>query len=302
MWNAGLDEAQAAIKMAERYINNHRYADDTILMAESKEELKSLLMKVKEQSEKADLKVNIQKPKIMASSPITSRQIEGETMQTVMHFIFLGSKITAESDWSHDIKRCLLLERKAMTNVDSILKSRDVTLPQGLYSQSYGFSSSHVWMWELNPKEDWAPKNWCFWTVMLEKTLESRLDFKEIKPVNPKGNQSWIFIGRTDAEAPILWPPDVKRWLIRKDPDARKDRKQEEKGMTEDEMVGWHHWLNGHEFGQAPGDGEGQGSLACCSTWGHKELEKSDWTTIFLKFSFLFCVMRKQKYCTRYTE
>ena len=126
-------------------------------------------------------------------------------------------------------------------------------------------------MWELDHKEGWAWKNWCFWTVVLEKTLESSLDCK-IKPINPKGNQSWIFIGRTDAEAeaPILWPPDAKSWLIGKDSDARKDRGQWEKGTTEDELVGWHHQLNGHEFEQAPGDGEGQGSLVCCSPWGHR--------------------------------
>ena len=118
------------------------------------------------------------------------------------------------------------------------------------YSQSYDFSSSHERMWELDYKESWAPKNWCFWTVVLEKTLESPLDCKEIQPVHPKGNRSWIFIGRTDAEAetPILWLLDVKSWLIWKDPDSGKDWRQEEKGLTEDEMVGWHHRLNGHEF------------------------------------------------------
>ena len=139
------------------------------------------------------------------------------------------------------------------------------------YSQSYGFSSSHEWMSELDYKESWAPKNWCFWAVMLEKTLESSLDCKKIKPVNPKGNQSWIFIGRTDAEAEtrILWAPDVN-WLIGKDSDAGKDWRQEEKGTTEDEMVGWHHWLDGHEFEQDPGVGDGQGSLECCSPWGHR--------------------------------
>ena len=133
------------------------------------------------------------------------------------------------------------------------------------------FSSSHVWMWELDHKEGWVPKNWCFWTVVLEKTLESPLDCKEIKPVHPKGNQSWIFIGRTDSEAPILWPPDVKSWLTGKDPDAKKDWGQEKKGATEEEMVAWHHWLKGHEAEQAPGDGEGQGSLVCCYSWGCKE-------------------------------
>ena len=169
-------------------------------------------------------------------------------------------------------KRLLLLGRKAITNLDNILKSRDHFANKGLSSQSYGFCSSHVWMWELDHKESWVPKNWCFWTVVLEKTLESPLDCKEIQPVHPKENQSWIFTGRTDAEAeaPIIWPPAAKNWLIGKDPDAGKDRGQEEKGTTEDEMVGWHHQLDEHEFEQALGVGDGQGSLACCSPWGHK--------------------------------
>ena len=134
-------------------------------------------------------------------------------------------------------------------------------------------------MWELDYKQGWMPKNWCFWIVMLEKTLESPLDIKKIKRVHPKGNQSWIFIERTDAEAeaeaPIPWPQDAKSRLIRKDPDAGKEWRQE-KGTTEEEMVGWHHWLNGHEFEQAPGDGEGQGSLVCCSPWGHKESDTTE--------------------------
>ena len=151
--------------------------------------------------------------------------------------------------------------------------------------QSYGFSNGHVWMWELDHKERWAPKNWCLWTVVLEKTLESPLDSKEIKPLNPKGNQSWIFIGRTDAraEAPILWPPDVKNWLIGKDPDGGQDWRQEEKGTTEDETVGWHHWDDGHEFEQAPWVGDEQGILACCSPWGCKELDTTEglnWTQL----------------------
>ena len=163
-------------------------------------------------------------------------------------FIFWGSKITADGDCSHEIKRCLLLGSQTMTNLDSILKGRDITLPTKVH---LGFSSGHVWVWELDYKENWAQKNWCFWTMVLEKTLESPLDCKEIQPVNPKGNQSWIFNGRTDAEdeAPILWPPDVKSWLIGKDPDAGKDWGQEKKGTTEDEMVGWHHRYNGHGFG-----------------------------------------------------
>ena len=135
------------------------------------------------------------------------------------------------------------------------------------------------WMPKLDHKESWVMKNWCFWTVVLENTLESPLDYKEIKPVNPKGNQSWIFIVRTDAEAevPILWPADEKSWLIGKDHDAGKDWRQEEKGMTDNKMVTWHHWLNGHEFEQTLGDGEGQGSLACCSPWGPKESDTTEW-------------------------
>ena len=135
-------------------------------------------------------------------------------------------------------------------------------------------------MWELGYKESWEPKNWCFWTVVLEKTLESSLDFKEIKAVNPKGNRSWIFIGRTDveAEAPVLWPPDEKNWLFRKDPDAGKDWRQEEKETTENEMVRWHHWLDGNDFEQAPGVGDGQGSLAGYSPQGHKELDMTEAT------------------------
>ena len=170
----------------------------------------------------------------------------------------------------YETKRLLLLGRKFMTNLDSILK-RHYFADKVLYSQSY---SSHVWMWELDRKEDWELKNWCFWTVVLEKTLESPLAWKEIKPVNLKRNQSWILIGRTDAEAEalILWPPDAKRWLIGKDPDAGKNWRQEEKGMTEDEKAGWHHQHNGQEFEKSLRDSEGQGSLVCCSSWGHKAL------------------------------
>ena len=146
-------------------------------------------------------------------------------------------------------------------------------------------------MWELDYKESWAPKNGCFWTVVLEKTLESPLDCKEIQPVHPKGNQSWIFIGRTDieAETPILWYPNAKSWLIVKDPDAGKDWRQEEKGMTEGEMAGWHHWLNGHEFAKTPGFGDGQGGLACCDLWGRKEsdtTEQLNWTDMIVPLHF----------------
>ena len=172
-------------------------------------------------------------------------------METVRHIIFLGSKITIDSDCIHEIKRRLSPWKKSYDQSrQHIKKQRHYFANKGLSSQSYGFSSSHVWMWELDCKESWAPNNWCFWTVVLEKTLESPLDCKEIQPLNPKGNQSWIFIGRTDVEAetPIFWPPDAKRWLIGKDSDAGKDLRQEEKGMTEDEMTGWHHRCDGHEY------------------------------------------------------
>ena len=149
-------------------------------------------------------------------------------------------------------------------------KQRHYFVNKGLSSQGYGFSSGHVWMWELDYKESWALKNWCFWTVVLEKAFESPLDCKEIQLVHPK-DWSWVFAGRTDVEAetPILWPPDAKSWLIWKNPDARKDRRQEEKGTTEDKMVGWHYRLNG-QFEHSPGGGKGQENLACCSPWGRK--------------------------------
>ena len=150
---------------------------------------------------------------------------------------------------------------------------------KGPSSQGYGFSSSHVWMWELDCEESWALKNWWFWTVVLEKTLESPLDCKEIQPVHSKGDQPWLFIGRTDAEAetPILWPPDAKSCLTGKDPDAGRGWGQEEKGMTEDEMAGWPHRLDGHEFEWTLGVGDGQGGLVCCDSWGRKELDMTEW-------------------------
>ena len=208
MWNAGLDEAQAGIKIARRNIPNLGYPNDNTLVAESEEELESLLMKVKEESEKACLKLNIKKMKIMASGPITSRQIDGETMETVTDFIFLGSKTTADGDCSQEIKKTLVSWKKSYAQPRQHIKSRD----KGPSSQSYGFSNSHVWLWELDHKEGWALNNWCFWTVMLEKTLESPLDCKEIQPVHSKGDQPRVFSGRNDAEteAPVLWPPDLK--------------------------------------------------------------------------------------------
>ena len=212
MRNTGMYEAQAGIEVAGRNINNLRYADDTTLIAESEEEIKSLLMKGKEESKKVGLKLSIQKTKIMVSGPITSWQIDGETMETVTAFILGGSKITADGDYSHEIKRCLLLGRKAMTNLDSILKNRNITL----------LTKVHL-------------------------------------------------------------ITDGKSQLIGKDPDAGKDWGQEEKGMTEDEMVGWHHWLNGHESEQALGIGDGQGSLACYSPWSQKESDTGEWQLNWVK-------------------
>ena len=163
-------------------------------------------------------------------------------METVTDFIFLGSKITADGDCSHEMKRCLLLGRQAMTNLDSILKSRDITLPTKVnLVKAMVLPVVMYWMWELDYKESWAPKNWCFWTVVLEKTLESPLDCKETQQVHLKEDQSWIFIGRTDVEAetPVLWPPDAKSWLIGKDSDAGRDWGQKEKGTTR----GWDGWM-----------------------------------------------------------
>ena len=176
--------------------------------------------------------------------------------------LFLGGyKITADGDYSHEIKRHFLFGRKAMTNLHSILKSRAITLTTKVCLVKAMVFTVVMYgrMWALDYRESWAPKNWCFWTVVLEKTFESPLDCKEIQPVHPKGDQSWIFIGKTDAKAEtrILWPPDAKNGLIWKDPEAGKDWRQEEKGMTEDEMVGRHHQLDGHEFEQALRAGDG---------------------------------------------
>ena len=192
----------------------------------------------------------------MASGPITSWQIGKQEKQ--WQTLFLAAPKSLQMVTAATIKKTLALWKKSYNQPrQHIKKQRHYFDNKGLSSQSYGFSSSHVWMWELDNKEGWAPKNWCFWTVVLEKTLESPLDCKEIQPVHPRGNQSWIFTGRTDdeAETPILWPPDVKNWLIWKDPDAGKDWRQE-KGTTEDEIVGWHHRLNGHEFGRTLGVGD----------------------------------------------
>ena len=177
-----------------------------------------------------------------------------------------------------------------------IKKQRHYFANKGPSSQSYDFSRSHVQMWDLDNKKGWVLKNWCLQTVVLMPS-NSPLDSKEIKPAKPKGNQPWIFTGKTDAEAevPILWPPDAKSWLIGKDPDAGRDWGQDEKGMTEDEMVGWHHWLSGHESEKTLGDSKGQGSLACCHSWDHKELDMTEQQQIStsLRFCFFLCFFLK---------
>ena len=220
----------------------------------------------------------------MASGPITSWQIDGSNVR----LYFWGLQNHCRwwlQPWNWKI---LVPWKKSYDQPrQHIKKKRHYFASKGPSNQSYGFSSNHVWMWELDYK-DWAPKNWCFLTVVLEKTLDSPLDYKEIQPGSPKGNQSWIFIGRTAAEAetPIVWPPVVKNWLFGKDPDSGKDRRQEMKGTTEDEIVGWHHRLNGHEFEQPLGVGDGQGGLACCESWGRKEsdtTERLNWTEEELK-------------------
>ena len=170
--------------------------------------------------------------------------------------------------------------RKAVTKLDSVSGTRDVTLPTKVcVVKAVIFFSSHIWMWELDLIKGWVPKNWWFRIVVLEKTLENPLDSKEVPPVHPKGNQSWIFIGWTDAEAetPIPWPPHAKDWLIWKDPDAGKDLSHKGKSATEDKMVGWHHQLDGHEPEQTLGVGGGQGSLVCCSSWSCKEADTTEW-------------------------
>ena len=204
----------------------------------------------------------------MASGPITSCQMDGETVETVTDFIFLGSKITADGDCSHEIKR---IGRKAMTKPESILKSGDITL-----STKVCLVKAMVFPVVMYGCESWTIKKAERQRI---DALEGPLECKEIKPVNPKGNHSWISIGRTDAEAktPLLWSLDVKNWLTGKDSDAGQDWRQEEKGMTEDKMVGWHHRLDGHEFEYILGVGDGQGGLVCCSPWGLKELDTTEW-------------------------
>ena len=252
MRNAGLDESQAGIKTARRNINNLRYVDDTPLMAESEEKLKSLLMKVKEESEKVGLKLNIQKTKIMASSPITSWQIDGETMETVRDFIFLGSKISVGGDYSHEMKRHLLLGRKAMTNLDSVLKSRDITLSTKVRlvkamvfpAVMYGCES-----WTINKAEHRridAFELWC-WRRLLRVSWTARRSNQSIlKEISPEYSlDGWMLKLKLQYFAPLMRRTNA---LQKTPPNAGKDWRWEEKGTKEDEMVGWHHRLNGHEF------------------------------------------------------
>ena len=230
--------------------------------------------------------------------PLMVRSLHGKQMREhgcsgrLYFFFFFGFSIIADGDCSHEIKRRLLLGSETMKNLDSLLK-RHYFASEGLFSQSCDFSSSHVWMWELDYKESWVMKNPCFWTIV----LESPLDFKDIQPAHHKGNQSWIFVGRSDAEAPIPRSPDVKNWLIGKDPDVRKDWRGG-KGTTENEMVGWHHLLDGHEFEQALWVGDGQGSLACCSPRVCRESGTTEWLnwteTTNLKMNFLLFNLHSQ--------
>ena len=186
----------------------------------------------------------------MASNYIHHGKQKGKKWKQWKILFSWAPKSLLMATFRHEIKTLAPRKESCDKPRQHIKKQRHHCANKSSYSQSYDFSSSHVWMWELDHKEGWALKNWCFWIVVLEKTLEIPLDRKEIQPVNPKGNQPWIFIERTDAEAeaPILWPSDLKSWLTEKDPGPGKDWRRKEKGTTEDEMVGWHHWLNGHEF------------------------------------------------------
>ena len=224
MRNAGLEEAQAGIKIVGRNINNLRYADDITLMTESEEELKSLLMKVKEESEKVDLKLNIQKTKIMASGPITSWQIDGETVETVSDFIFLGSKITADGDCSYETKRCLLLGSKVMTNLDNIFKSRDITLPTKVHivkALVFPVVMYRCEIWTVKKAEHWRIDGfelWCWRRLLRVPWPARRFNQCILKEIGPGCS-----LENAKAETPVLWPPHVKSWLIGKDSDAGRD-------------------------------------------------------------------------------
>ena len=251
MRNAGLDETKAGIKIAGRNINNLRHADDTTLMAESEEELKSLLMKVKEKSEKVGLKLNIQKTKIMASGPITSWQIDGETMETVTDFILGGSKFIADGDYSHEIKRRLLLGRKVMTHLESILKSRNITLPTKVHLVKaivFPVVMCGCESWTIKKAERWrieAFELWCWRKLLRVPWTAKRSNQSTLKEISPEYSLEGLMSKlKLQYFGHLMWRTDS----LENNPDAGKDWKWEEKGMTEDEMAGWHHQLNGHEF------------------------------------------------------
>ena len=269
MRNAGLDEAQAGINIAGRNINNLRYTDDTTLMAETEEEQKSLLMK--EESEKVGLKLNIQKMKIMASGPITSWQIDGETVEK-RQTLFWGAP------------KSLQIVNEVMKLKDTWKKSYD-QLRQHIKKQRYYLATKvHLVKAMVLPVVMYRCESWTIKKAEHQRIVAFELWFWRRILIVPwtarRSNQSilmeissWIFIGRTEAEAetPILWPSDLKNWFIWKDPDARKDWRQKERAMTEDEVVGWHHWLSGREFEWALGVCDEQGGLMCCSPWDCKE-------------------------------
>ena len=283
MQNHGLDEAQAGIKIVRRNISNLRYADDTTLKTEIKKDLKNFLMKVKEESEKAGLKLNIQKTKVITSCPIISWQIHGGKNGNSKRLYFLQLQNHCKwwlQPWN---KKMLAPWKKSYDQPrQHIKRQRHYFVYKGPTSQSYGFSSSHVWMWELDHKENWAPKNWCFWTVVLEKIIESPWTAKRsnqsiLKEISPEYSLEGLILK-------LKLQYFGHHWLFRKDTDAGKDWRREEKGMTEDEMVWWHHRFDGHEFEQAWGVGDEQGSLACCSVLGFAESNMTeDWTDSYLQ-------------------
>ena len=247
-------------------------------------------MKVKEESEKAALKLNFQKLKIMASDPITSWQIDGETMEAVRDFLFLGSKITADRDCSHEIKRHLLLGGKAMTNLDSILKSRSIILPikvhlvKAMFFPIVRYRCESWTIKKAEPRRIDAFELWCWRRLLRVPWTTRRSNQSILKEISPEYSLEGLML---ELKLLILCLPDTKNWLAGKGPDAGKDWSWEEKGMTEDEMVGWHHWCHGHEFEYTPGVGDGQGGLVCCSPGGRNEsdtTEQLNWTE--LKFRY----------------
>ena len=251
MWNSGLDEAQAWIKIARRNINNLRYSNDTTLMAENEEELKSLLIKVKEENENVGLKINIQKTKFIASSSITSWQIDWETMETVRDFIFLGSKIIADGDWSHEIKRRLVLQRKVIPNLGSILESRDITVPIKVHlvkAKVFPVAMYRCESWAVKKAEHWridALEPWCWRRLLRVPWTARRSNQSILKEINPEYSLEGLILKlKLQYFGHLIRRVDsLEKTLM-----LEKKCRQEEQEMTEDEMVGWHHWLNEHEF------------------------------------------------------